>query len=212
MAEDPTAQAIRREPSPRGRRRDSSRDDAILDAALEVLAEQGYDRMKMDQVAARAKAGKATVYRRWASKQDMLIEAVTRLGDNQVDIDILPDTGNFRGDVLALLRPETSDEAQHRITVMAGLATLPANEHPVLTRAAHTAGTQPWIVVMHTLIERAIARGEVAEPADLDMVAAVLPMMMAYRVSIEREPFDHDLVARILDTVLLPVLGLAAPG
>ena len=59
-----------------GRKRDHTRDAEILDATIEVLAETGSDGMTIDMVAARAKAGKATVYRRWASKPDLVLDAV----------------------------------------------------------------------------------------------------------------------------------------
>ena len=59
-----------------GRRRDHSRDPEILDAAIDVLAETGFDGMTIDMVAARAKAGKATIYRRWPSKADLVLDAV----------------------------------------------------------------------------------------------------------------------------------------
>src|SRR3954467_1290919 len=88
-----------------GRRRDHTRDAEILDAALEVLAETGYDGMTIDMVAARAKAGKATLYRRWASKSDLVIDAVGCMKKGVYDLDNLPDTGSLRGDLLALIKP-----------------------------------------------------------------------------------------------------------
>ena len=73
------ADRISRTPSARqgrgGRPRDATRDAVIMSAALEVLAEHGYDRMTMDQVAKRAGAGKATLYRRWPSKADLVAQA-----------------------------------------------------------------------------------------------------------------------------------------
>ena len=64
------------EPAPPGRKRDPSRDAALLDATLEVLAEVGAEGLTMDLVAARAGAGKATIYRRWTSKTELILDAV----------------------------------------------------------------------------------------------------------------------------------------
>ena len=70
-----------------GRKRDLSRDPEILEATLEVLAETGYDGMTIDMVAARAKAGKATVYRRWASKGELVIDAVACMKSADIDFE-----------------------------------------------------------------------------------------------------------------------------
>ena len=63
-----------------------------------MLAETGYDGMTIDMVAARAKAGKATLYRRWASKAELVLDAVACMKSSDVDLDRLPDTGTLRGD------------------------------------------------------------------------------------------------------------------
>ena len=86
----------------RGRGREvTQREFAICDAALALLAEVGYDRMSMDAVAARARASKATIYRRWPGKRELVLEAVrTRVAD----IVEPPDTGSLSGDIIATLR------------------------------------------------------------------------------------------------------------
>ena len=99
-----------------GRKRDHTRDPEILDAALEVLAETGYDGMTIDMVAARAKAGKATLYRRWSSKGELVIDAVACMKKGDLDYSQLPDTGTLRGDLIAMIKPHscllyTSDAA-----------------------------------------------------------------------------------------------------
>ncbi|HEV7622960.1 MAG TPA: helix-turn-helix domain-containing protein, partial [Amnibacterium sp.] len=73
-----------------GRKRDHTRDPEILTAAIDVLAEVGYERMTVDMVAARAKAGKATLYRRWPSKADLVIDAVARMTKGDIDYADLP--------------------------------------------------------------------------------------------------------------------------
>ncbi len=81
---------VEAEPAQPGRKRDPSRDAEILDATLEVLAEVGAARLTMDMVAARAGAGKATIYRRWTSKVELVIDAVAHMKRNQVDLEHLP--------------------------------------------------------------------------------------------------------------------------
>src|ERR1700710_1308083 len=83
-----------------GRKRDHSRDPEILQAALDVLAENGYDGMTIDMVAARAKAGKATLYRRWPSKGHLVVDAIACMKRSDAALAALPDTGTLRGDLV----------------------------------------------------------------------------------------------------------------
>ncbi|MCV4276076.1 TetR/AcrR family transcriptional regulator [Pseudomonas capsici] len=192
-------------PLTRGRRRDPERDVAILDAAIEVLAESGYDGMTMDMVAARAKAGKATVYRRWGSKAELILEAVTHLKRRQVDLERLPDTGTLRGDLLALFKPQSVEEAEHKMRVMAGLAAV-LLQNPQLADAGDAAIVQPWALVNRLLMKRALERGEISASADIDAASQVLPSMAAYRALIQRKPFDLTFLTTMIDGVLLPAL------
>ena len=75
---------------------EGDREQEILDAALTVLAETGYDRLTMDAVATEAKASKATLYRRWSSKPQLVVDAVC----SQKERPVVPDTGSLRGDLL----------------------------------------------------------------------------------------------------------------
>ncbi|WP_286917220.1 MULTISPECIES: TetR/AcrR family transcriptional regulator [Pseudomonas] len=192
-------------PLTRGRRRDPGRDEAILDATIEVLAESGYDGMTMDMVAARAKTGKATVYRRWSSKAELILEAVTHLKRSQVDLDRLPDTGTLRGDLLALFKPQSVEEAHLKMRVMAGLASV-LLQNPQLGEAGDAAIVQPWAVVNRLLMQRALERGEISPKADINALSQVLPSMAAYRALIQKKPFDLEFLTALVDGVLLPAL------
>src|SRR5689334_25411269 len=83
----------------RGRPRDPSRDEAIIDATIDVLVRDGYDRLSMEGVAAAAGVGKTTVYRRWGSKAELVIDAMATL---KPAIDTI-DTGTLEGDVELLI-------------------------------------------------------------------------------------------------------------
>lgn len=189
----------------RGRRRDPGRDAAILEAAIQVLAESGYDGMTMDMVASRAKAGKATVYRRWSSKADLVLDAVKYLKQNQINVERLPDTGTLRGDLLALFKPQSVEEADHKMRVMAGLASA-LLQNPQLAEAGDAAIIQPWVVVNRLLMKRALERGEISASADIDAASQVLPSMAAYKALIQRKPFELEFLIMMIDSVLLPAL------
>jgi AcrR family transcriptional regulator len=200
------------EPRRTGRKRDPSRDAVILQSALDVLAEVGYAGMTIDMVATRARAGKATVYRRWSSKEEMVLEAVARTRPGQLPLGELPDTGSLRGDLLALFEPQSREVAEHRMKVMAGLASM-ALTHPGFDEAINDTLVVSWAEAYQALMERAVERGEIPSTADIATLAQVIPSVAAYRTLIQRKPFEADFLATWLDGVVLPALHHGAvPG
>ena len=190
-----------------GRPRDNSRDEVILEAAIAILAESGYERMTMDMVAVRAKAGKATVYRRWPSKAEMVLEAVARMKRGAVDIDNLPDTGSLRGDLLALFQPQSVEDTEQKLRAMAGMAAM-LSQHPALAEAGHDAVVAPWVAANRVLIQRSMARGEAAKESRVDTVAQIIPSMAAYRTLVQRRPFELAFLTEVIDGILLPALRI----
>jgi AcrR family transcriptional regulator len=200
------------EPAKLGRKRDPSRDGDILDATLEVLAENGYEGMTIDQVAARAKAGKATVYRRWASKAELVIDAVACM-KAPVDLDALPDTGTLRGDLVALIRTPSLQDADRKIKVMAGIVTL-LNDEPDLADTAYRAIIEPRVIVNRHLLQRAIDRGEISAQVDIEAISLVSSAMASYRTIMLRKPVDRAFLISIIDGVIMPAVlgaGVARP-
>lgn len=187
----------------RGRKRDHTRDAEILDATIEVLAETGYDGMTIDMVAARAKAGKATVYRRWASKPDLVLDAVACMKAKDLDLESLPDTGTLRGDLVAMVRSPTIQESQRKLQVMAGIVSMIARD-PELAAAAREAIIEPRAAANRILFRRAIDRGEIASDVDIEALCLIGPAMVAYRTLMLREPVDRDFMITTIDRVILP--------
>jgi AcrR family transcriptional regulator len=196
--------STREPPSRRGRKRDPSRDGVILDATLAVLAEHGYDGMTIDMVAAHAGSARATVYRRWPTKADLVLQAVGRLSVRDVDRDQLPDTGSLRGDMTAMILPLGDREQQVRIQAMAALLSVPKDDAR-LAQAARRAGIGPWIDVSRTLMQRAVDRGEFPEPANLDTLAEVIPMMCVAR-AVQQQPITRKFSLALIDGVVIPAL------
>lgn len=202
-----TVEAITARP---GRPRDASRDTDILDATIAVLAEQGYDGMTIDLVAARAGAGKATVYRRWPSKADLVIDAVAAMKKRDLDPDHLPDTGTLRGDLVALIRTPSPADSEQKMHVMGGILSLVSRE-PELARTAYDAILQPRISANRILLTRARDRGETRPDIDVDALAELLPAMTSFHVLARREPVTREFLLGVIDSVLLPAAGVTAP-
>lgn len=190
-----------------GRPRDASRDTDILEATIEVLAEQGFDGMTIDMVAARAGAGKATVYRRWPSKADLVIDAVACMKKRDLDPAQLPDTGTLRGDLIALVRAPSAADADRKMHVMGGILSLMSRE-PELARTAYAAILQPRITANRILLERARDRGETRPDIDVDRLAALMPAMSSFRTLAQREPITREFLISLIDDVLLPAAGV----
>ena len=191
-----------------GRPLDVTRDADILDAALDVLAEVGYDGMTIDMVAARAKAGKATLYRRWPSKTELVIDAVACMKNSDVDFDNLPDTGTLRGDFIALMKTPTIKDATQKMRVMSGLVSL-ISRNPELAEAARAAVIAPRAELNRRLLQRAIDRGEISKDVDIPFIASISPSMVTYRTIMLGKPVDREFLIKILDKVVLPACGLA---
>ncbi len=190
-----------------GRKRDLTRDPEILDATLEVLAETGYDGMTIDMVAARAKAGKATVYRRWASKGELVIDAVACMKSADIDFNKLPDTGTLRGDLVAMIKPHSIEDGAKKLKVMAGLVSLMTRQ-PELADAARAAIVGPRVKVNSIFLRRAIERGEIPADVDVELLSHVGGAMATHRTLMLGLPVDREFVLSIIDGVILPACGL----
>jgi AcrR family transcriptional regulator len=180
----------------------SARHRAICDAVFEVLGEVGYDQMSMDAVAARARASKATIYRAWPHKPDLVIEAlVHRFGGAPEP----PDTGTLRGDLLALMTMACQVANSPEGAVVLGLMSAAAH-NPDLSRTLYRCTYETKQPVHETIINRAMARGEIPPGTDPDLLHEVLYAMVLSRRIWAAGSLDDDFAVHIVDDVLLPVL------
>ncbi|WP_165617514.1 TetR/AcrR family transcriptional regulator [Klenkia soli] len=185
-----------------GRRRDPAVDEAVKTAVLDLLAERGWDGVSMDAVAARAKVGKASIYRRWSSRVQMVAETIAELNRGEVTA---PDTGTLRGDLLevvgamvATLRGPLGDASRAVIGVLA--------HEPDLATAFQEGSLAIWREAFGQVFGAAIARGEL-DPARLATTAAEAgPAVVMQRWLVMGQPLEDDLVHEVVDDVMLPLL------
>jgi AcrR family transcriptional regulator len=194
-----------------GRKRDHTRDPDILDAALDVLAETGYDGMTVDMVAARAKAGKATVYRRWPSKAELVLDAVACMKSTDIDLASPPDTGTLRGDLIAMVKNPSIRESERKLKVMAAIVSMIARD-PELAVAAKAAIVEPRAAANRIIFRRAIDRGEISADLDIETLCMIGPAMVAYRSLMLRKPVDRAFLIGNIDRIILPAAGLHPDG
>jgi AcrR family transcriptional regulator len=196
--------AITEEPN-RGRPRDPSRDEAIIDAAIDVLVRDGYDRLSMEGVAAAAGVGKATVYRRWSSKAELVIDAMATL---KPSIDTI-DTGTLDGDIELMVVASCTPHSQRLQRVMMSICSVLPRE-PELLEAFRTRFTEPRIARITDMLERARGRGELGPDVDVAMAASLVPSLMLQRALMTGQPAGRAYAEQVVGSVLLPVLGRPA--
>lgn len=177
------------------------REVEILDSALDVLREVGYDRLTFDAVAAAARASKATLYRRWPHKRDLVIDAVGRFIDCPAEQD--PDTGSLRGDLLAQACADGGLDDEVVIGTWGAL--LPViHREPELARGIHERFLAPKIEATRAIFENARARGEMGDDADLDTLLMILPAMCFHEALMTGRRPGRERVTQLLDSVVLP--------
>jgi AcrR family transcriptional regulator len=188
---------------------EGAREDEILEATLELLLEVGYDRLTMDAVAARSRASKATLYRRWDGKPSLVVDAMVRAKQApQVDEH---DTGSLRGDLVStfcgahgMAHGEVTGLLGAVITALASDA-----EFATLFREAFIA---PKIAVSQAIYTRAIERGEISPDVDIDIIAPALAGILLHRSFVLGVVPDDHAVERVIDHVILPAVGHPATG
>lgn len=174
-------------------------DAALLTSTQDLLLEEGFDRVSVDSVAARAGVGKAAIYRRWSGKTALVVAAVTALNE----VPPVPDTGNLRDDLLACARTFVRNERTQG--VLAGLMTAMVRDEELRT-AAHDAMGGPYMQLFHQVITRAVDRGQASRAADTDAISQVFSAMAFHRGAALGLPVDEEFILRVVDRLLLPLL------
>ena len=173
----------------------------ILDATVRLLAKIGYDRLTMDLVAAEARASKASLYRHWSSKAELVVDAVSKAKGLPKSP---PDTGSLRGDLRATWCSQHNANQSLPVSVMSGLmSAMHADEE--LAAVFRERFLEPRWKEWRKLVERARDRGEIAEGVDLDLVLALMPALCSYFGVVRGCPVDDAFVERVIDQVVLPV-------
>lgn len=193
---------------PPGRPRSVRAHQSILDAALQLLTESGFEGMSIEAVAARAGVGKTTIYRRWDSKEELVADAIERLRGEEF---LVPDTGNFLRDVGELVG--------QKVSVVSG-----SYDGRTLARLIGAAASNPRFMDLYwknyvsprrealaRAIERAKERGEIRADADAEMVMDLIGGALLYRLLVRPEgPEPEEYLRRALKVIrqgIEPTLG-----
>jgi len=178
---------------------EGEREQQILEVTLEILAEVGYDRLTMDAVATRAKASKATLYRRWSSKAKLVIDALHSSKGPQE----YPDTGTLRGDLQAAFCGMGGLTDPAMVATMSSVITAIGRDKEFAEEfRTHFVATK--IEASNAIWERARQRGELRPDVDLDLISHALAGVVLHRVFMFGQPPTEDLINRVIDQIILP--------
>ncbi|HEY1275610.1 MAG TPA: TetR/AcrR family transcriptional regulator [Thermoleophilaceae bacterium] len=185
-------------PRPLGRPREERADRAILRAAIELMAAQGVRDLRMDDVAARARVGKATIYRRYRSKDELVTAAVSAL----VSEITVPDTGSTRADLAALMQGAVE---VYSGSVEAGV--MPSlvdamNRDAELARSVREKFLTGRRAALRAVLERGVERGDLRADLDLELALDVLGGPLFYRLLITGGPIDRRLADGVVELLL----------
>lgn len=186
-----------------GSKLDPEREQAILTATLDLLAETGYEALRLDAVASRAKASKATLYRHWPGKAELVVDAVRCYEQDDLTAEV--NTGSLRGDVLATLTAMRDMMSGELGQLMAGLVA-PLQKDPELARVVRTSMLEDKQQVTRRMLDRAVARGELPADADPAVFPEVAPAIMFMRIFLNAEPIDDAFLIHLTDDILIPLM------
>jgi AcrR family transcriptional regulator len=179
----------------------SPREAELLAVTLELLQEHGYDRLTLDAVATMAHASKATLYRRWPTKAELVMAAFVE-GTRQIAVD--PDTGTLRGDLLRLAESICAHVSTHAATIRAVLVEV--SRSPELDAMLQEQFLDQRKALMAHVLAQAVDRGEIEASAITEDLWDVLPGYLIYRSVLTCQVPSSGTVQDLVDNVLIPSL------
>ncbi|HYB87812.1 MAG TPA: TetR/AcrR family transcriptional regulator [Streptosporangiaceae bacterium] len=186
-----------------GRPRSERADQAIIDAALSLFAESGPEGLCIERVAARAGVGKATIYRRWPGKEDLLLDAIAALKAPMPE----PAGRSVREDLVTLLGAMCQESGDPRRAREFALLLGEGAKYPRLMARYVETVLEPRREVFRSVLRRGIATGELRPDLDVDAALFMLVGAVLARRGPEQPPISPDYPERVVDELLR---GLAA--
>ncbi|WP_432190598.1 TetR/AcrR family transcriptional regulator [Streptomyces sp. Tue6028] len=198
---------MEQEPKKGTRRRGRALEDAIFSATLDELVRVGYTALALDHVARRAQTGRATLYRRWSNKRDLVADAVASA---LPPLERAPDTGHLRTDLLICF------EQMHglldgvgRLALQALAAELHDPTDNVLTDLIREQVLEPRLQVVLDVLLRAASRHEIEATAAVPVLARTGPALLFQHALMFGKPPPRTHIEELIDRVILPAAGMA---
>jgi AcrR family transcriptional regulator len=171
---------------------------AAITATLAELAESGYTALSLERVAQRAGVHKTTLYRRWGSREELVLDAMLESAGRRISV---PDTGSLREDLLELARTAAANAATPEVAAMAR-AVVAESPYDSRLAAANERFWQERLALDAVIVERAIERGEVADGTDPCRAIETVLGPIHLRLLLTGEPVDREFLEALVDTVV----------
>jgi AcrR family transcriptional regulator len=181
-----------------GRPREARADRAILTATLQLMAEHGVRDLRMDDVADRAGVGKATIYRRYRSKDALVSDAIATL----VSEIAIPDTGSTRDDLLALMRQAVELYSGSLAARLMPAVLEETRRNPELASTVRDEFLAGRRAALSVVLERGVRRGDLRRGLDLELALDVLGGALFYRLLVTGGPIDERLAEGVVELIL----------
>jgi AcrR family transcriptional regulator len=168
---------------------------AILKSTLAILAEKGYGALTIESIAAKARVSKQTIYRWWASKAAIVLEALTNHAQERLPV---PDTGNVKGDLEVLLKETLGELAQQSGPIVRGLMA-EAQLDPEFGRRFREDFIAQRREVLLSVLRRGQQRGEISHQVELELIVDLIYGPMWYRLLNQHAPLNEDFAQHLLE-------------
>ena len=195
--------------TPEPSRRSERSRQAILTAAVELVGEVGYARLTIEAIAARAGVGKQTIYRWWASKGAVVLDAFVELSGGSQPA-ALPDTGDLEADLKTVLRATVKELTDPRFELPSRALTAESQADPALAQQFVEAVLRPQLRVLQERLRAAQQAGQVAKGVDLGIAVELLVGPLFHRWLLRTAPLTRayaDTVAELAVAALRPPSG-----
>ncbi|MET7484205.1 TetR/AcrR family transcriptional regulator [Streptomyces sp. NPDC005538] len=181
------------------------REAELYEAVLDLLREVGYDALTMDAVAARTRSSKATLYRQWGGKAELVAKAVRHNKPGALAAAV--DTGSLKGDLHALTMRSDDCEMEQNSALMRGLA-MAMHGSPDLLKAFREHLVEPEMQEFQKVLQRAVDRDEIrADNPAKEFIVHMMIGAFAARTLIDEQPPTQAFLLSYIDAVVLPALG-----
>jgi AcrR family transcriptional regulator len=185
------------------RRRGATLENAIYEAVLQQLSTVGFGAMTIEGIAAAARTGKAAIYRRWPSKEELVADTL----DNVLpSLDLPLDTGNVRSDIAQIFDLMAATMGSPAGGAMQALLGELGHDHDFI-KTLHTRVLAPRKALMLEILRRGVARGDVRPDAVKPVIAEAGPALLVHRLLMFGPPIDPSYVDDILDDVVMPLIS-----
>jgi AcrR family transcriptional regulator len=185
-----------------GRPRDVAREHAIEKAAAELVQEVGYERCTIEAIAMRAKASKATIYRRWRNKQELLVSA---LHQHSLNAPHNVDNGNLRDDLVEHICEKVKVLKSPDGALISQLLSAAKVDGELGRLIPQTIREQQDTTVMQ-ILDRGIQRGEISKSANIELLLEIIPAIFTYRIFTTRQSVNRTFIEQLVDEVIIPAL------